>query len=100
MSNICRICGSPESQAIANARALGLEPEFQSGVYTCCQIANWINEQSSAWAEAAHEDRKPIQDLTKLPESRTVEAALVPVRVRRPHVRWFGGHDNLTQEKG
>ena len=48
MSNICRICGSPESGAIANARALGLEQEFLSGIHTCCQIANWADEQSLA----------------------------------------------------
>jgi hypothetical protein len=87
MSNICRICGSPESGAIANARALGLEQEFLSGIHTCCQIANWADEQSLAWSEAAHEGDEPAHKVTKLPELNLVEAVLVPVRLRRPHVQ-------------
>jgi hypothetical protein len=93
MSKICRICDSTEPQAIANAKALGLEQEFQSGMYTCCQVAKWAAEQSSAWLEAAHENATPAHDLTKLAESPQTEAALVPVRFRRQQIRWFGGRD-------
>jgi|HubBroStandDraft_1064217.scaffolds.fasta_scaffold04640_5 hypothetical protein len=96
MSKICRICDSTEPQAIANAKALGLEQEFQGGMYSCCQVAKWANEQSLAWLEAAHENATPAHDLTKQAESPQTEAALVPVRFRRQQTRWFGGRDQLT----
>jgi hypothetical protein len=44
MSNVCRTCGSTESQAIADARALGLLKELQNGIYTCCRIVAWADE--------------------------------------------------------
>lgn len=87
MSNICRICDSTEAQATANARALGLEQEFQGGIYTCCQVAKWASEQSLAWLEMAHEDGTLAHDPTKLPDSPQTEAALVPVRLRRQQTR-------------
>ncbi len=86
MRNTCRGCGASESQAIANAKALGLELELQSGVYTCCQVANWAREQLSAWREAAKEDCETAHELRERAESKEAEAALVPVRVRRPRV--------------
>jgi hypothetical protein len=91
MSKICRICESTEPQPIAKARALGLEQEFQGGMYTCCQIAKWADEQSLAWLEAAREDATAAHNLTKQPESPQTEAALVPLRFRRQQIRWFGG---------
>ena len=93
MSETCRICDSTEPQAIANAKALGLEQEFQGGMYSCCQVAKWAHEQSLAWLEAGHENSAPAPDLTKLPESPQTETALVPVRLRRQQIRWFGGRD-------
>jgi len=86
MTNICRICGSTESQAVADAKALGLEQELESGVYTCCQIAEWTLEQLFAWSEATQEDGKSADNMTKLNGLEATEALLVPVRVRRPQV--------------
>jgi hypothetical protein len=65
MSYICRTCGCTESQAIADARTLGLQRELQNGLYTCCQIAAWADEQWLAWLEAAEEDGKPTDAVTK-----------------------------------
>ena len=93
MTRTCRICDSTEPQAIANARALDLEQEFQGGMYTCCQVAKWADEQSLAWLEAAHETATPAHDLTKLAELPQTEAALVPVRLRRQQIRRFEGRD-------
>ena len=52
----CKNCGCTESQAVADAKTLGLQEEFQRGIYTCCQIAGWAHEQWSAWFEATQQD--------------------------------------------
>jgi hypothetical protein len=39
MSNACKNCGCTESQVIADAKTLGLQQEYESRIYTCCQIA-------------------------------------------------------------
>jgi hypothetical protein len=96
MTNTCSACGYTESQAIADARTLGLQEELQSGVFTCCQIAEWADEQWLAWLEAAEEDGRPTNDVTKLLESDETKAALVPVRLRRPQVPWYRYPDNLS----
>jgi len=55
-SRVCRYCGCDEAQAAADVRALGFEKEFQyGGVYTCCQVVQWADEQWLVWAEAAAE---------------------------------------------
>ena len=89
MSNMCSACGYTESRAIADARTLGLQEELQTGLYTCCQIAEWADEQCLAWLEAAEEDRKPAHNLAKPLEMEEKEDALVPVRLRRSQVPWF-----------
>ena len=61
---ICRNCGCTESQTIADAGTLGLQRELQDGLYTCCQIAAWADEQWLAWLEAAAEDGKPVDEVT------------------------------------
>jgi hypothetical protein len=48
MGNICAVCGRTETEAIAEAKAVGLQQQFQAGIYSCCQIARWADEQ--AWA--------------------------------------------------
>jgi hypothetical protein len=83
MSNTCRICGSRESQTIADARTLGLLNELQSGVYTCCQIVAWADEQWLAWAQAAEEDGKWADDVTRPLESAEAETVIIPIRLRR-----------------
>jgi hypothetical protein len=93
--NTSRTCGHTELEAIADAKTLGLLQEFQSGIYTCCQIAEWAAEQSLAWFEATCDCRNPDGDATTLLESDEKESVLVPVRTRRPQVPWFRGPDHL-----
>jgi hypothetical protein len=69
MNEICRSCGSTESQIVDDARTLGLLKELQSGIYTCCQIVVWADEQWLAWVEAAEEDSKAVDDVTRPLES-------------------------------
>jgi hypothetical protein len=88
MSYICRNCGCKGSEAIADARILGLNAELESGVYTCCQIVAWADEQWLAWGEAAEEDGKPVDDVTRLLEYEEREPELVPVPLRRPRDSW------------
>ena len=75
MNHTCTVCGSTWSQAVADAAALGIQPEPLRSVYTCCQIAEWALEQQLVWAEAAQEDR--------VAEEESV-GVLVPVRLRQP----------------
>jgi hypothetical protein len=78
MSHICRGCGSTASQVIADARTLGLEREFQNRLYTCCQIEAWADEQWLAWIEAAEEDGKPADAVTKPLEYEEDVAPIAP----------------------
>src|SRR5260370_33510360 len=82
MSNICRICGSRESQTIADARTLGLLKELQSGIYTCCQIVAWADEQCLAWVQAGGEDGNWADDVTMPLESAEEEKGIIPLRRR------------------
>jgi hypothetical protein len=81
-------CRCTNSQAMADAKTLGLEQEFQSGIYTCCQIAEWAEEQWSAWAQATHEDADCRNDGSIGAELGNEQGALVPLRFLRP-VPWF-----------
>jgi hypothetical protein len=84
----CGACGLTESQALADAKALGMVEEFTSGLYTCCQIALWAEEQWWAWLEASHEDSQLTPGSIERIEQAEKEPALVPVRFRRP-APWF-----------
>jgi hypothetical protein len=86
--NSCKSCGCTESQAIADAKKLGLQQEFQNGIYTCCQIAQWAQEQWSAWTQATEEDTSYRYDGSVSAELGNEEAVLVPVCCRRA-VAWF-----------
>src|SRR3954452_22099984 len=88
VANTCPTCRHSESQAVVEAKTLGLMQEFQSGIYTCCQIAEWALEQSLAWFEATRDCRKPDQNATRLLGSDEMDSVLVPVRTRRPQVPW------------
>src|SRR3954447_13591700 len=90
MSDICRNCGCRESEARADARALGLQHELQRGIYTCCQIVAWADEQWLAWTEAAEQDGRPVDDVTKPLEGGEAEAVFVPVRRPDRHEPPFG----------
>jgi hypothetical protein len=65
-----------------DARTLGLLKELQRGMYTCCQIVAWADEQWLAWVEAAEEDGKAADDVTRPLEA--TEEENVVVFVRRP----------------
>jgi hypothetical protein len=67
-------------------RTLGLQQAPQNGFYTCCQIAQWADEQWLAWLEAAQEDGKHVDDVSWPTEFGRGKAIVVPVRFRPPHV--------------
>jgi hypothetical protein len=94
MAYTCRTCSRSESEAIADAKALGLEQELAGGRYTCCQIAQWADEQALAWFEATRDDGASHGVLTELVELDDTEMMLVRVRVRRPQVPWFRNPDD------
>jgi len=82
---VCRFCGCTEAQARADARVLGLNDEFESGLHSCCQLVAWADEQWLAWMEAASEDGKPVDKVTaplEVPEILEAEPEPVVVRVR------------------
>jgi hypothetical protein len=87
MSERCEICGRTECEAMADAKTLGLYEELKGGVYTCCQIAAWADEQRLAWSEATREDASRSEGFMDGAELQA-ETALVPGRFRRP-VPWF-----------
>jgi hypothetical protein len=91
MTNKCTSCRRTESQIIADAKTLGLLQEFQSAVYTCCQIVAWADEQSLAWFEATEEDSRLVDKMTGRPQfdDSEGEGVLVPVRLRRRQVPWY-----------
>lgn len=90
MANKCTKCGRTDFQITADAKTLGLLQEFQSGVYTCCQIVAWADEQWLAWTEAAEQDGRPVDDVTKPLEAGEAEAVFVPVRRPDRHEPPFG----------
>jgi 2',3'-cyclic-nucleotide 2'-phosphodiesterase (5'-nucleotidase family) len=94
--NVCRFCGCTESQARADAMVLGLNEEFERGLYSCCQLVTWADEQWLAWTEAASEDGKALDEVTKPIEIHEAEREPVLVRVRSGRQQgnrslpWFG----------
>lgn len=80
MNKICMACGSTASQVVDDARTLGFLKELQRGTYTCCQIVVWADEQWLAWVQAAEEDGKVVNDVTRPLESSEGETVVVPVR--------------------
>ena len=94
---ICGTCGSTELLAIAHAKALGLLQELQHGIYTCCQIARWADEQWLAWFEATNEDGKSVEKGTKGPDFTEAETVFVPVRRRQCQVHCFRDPDDLSR---
>jgi hypothetical protein len=94
MNNMCELCGRTESEAMADAKALGLQEEFQNGLYTCCQVADWADEQALAWFDAAHADSQGAEYVA--PEQSQPEPVFVFVRARRPHVPWYRNPDDRS----
>jgi hypothetical protein len=95
MTDKCTKCGRTEFQITADAKTLGLLQEFQSGVYTCCQIAEWADEQWLAWFEATQEDNKLVDDMISRPDYEETQLVFVPVRLRRQQVPWYRNPENL-----
>jgi hypothetical protein len=83
MSTICTLCGYGEFRVIADARVLGLEEGFRSGSYSCCQIAQWAEEQWLAWLQAIREDADAASARNNAVDSVDPESALIYVRKRR-----------------
>jgi hypothetical protein len=80
--NACRFCGCTRALAAADARALGLLEDFLAGVYTCCQVVQWADEQWVAWQDAGQQDGKPVERITS-PLEIAPEESLVPVRLKK-----------------
>ena len=69
----------------SDARALGFEEEFASGIYTCSQVVHWADEQWLAWLSAAEQDGKaPEEDVTRPLEISAPAREYVHVRSRKP----------------
>ena len=84
INGLCRHCGCNQAQAAADARALGFEEEFASGIYTCCQVVQWADEQWLAWLNAAEQDGKlPEEDVTRPLEISEPAREYVHVRSRK-----------------
>jgi hypothetical protein len=96
MHKKCTICGRSESQVTADAKALGLVQELECGIYSCCQISEWADEQSLAWAKAAHEDAIYTEEQDSPRSLDAAEPTLVTVRVRRRQVPWYRNPEELT----
>ena len=58
---------------------LGFQEEFQAGVYSCCQVVAWADEQWLAWTEAAAEDGRSAEEATRPLEIMDCPG-LVPIR--------------------
>ena len=97
MTDKCTNCGRTGSQIAADARTLGLLQEFQSGVYSCCQIAAWADEQWLAWFDATQEDSRLVDNVTGRAQvdDSDRESVFVPVRLRRQQVPWYRNPDHL-----
>jgi len=97
MTDKCTNCERTESQITADVKTLGLLQEFQSGVYTCCQIVAWADEQCLAWFEATQDDSGLFENATGQPQvdEVDVEGVLVPVRLRRQQIPWYRHPDDL-----
>jgi hypothetical protein len=50
---------------MADAWVIGFQEEFLAGVYSCCQVVTWADEQWLAWTEAASEDGRSEAEATK-----------------------------------
>lgn len=78
-------CGCNQAQAAAKARVLGFEEEFASGIYTCCQVGQWADEQRLAWLSVAEQDGKmPEEDVARPLEISERAREYVHVRSRKP----------------
>jgi hypothetical protein len=89
MNKMCEFCGRTQSDAIADAKTLGLEQEFEAGIYTCCQVSAWADEQAVAWLEAIDADEQGADEQIMAPQQGESQAVFVFVRASRPQVPWY-----------
>src|ERR1700742_332472 len=71
-----QLCRGRQAQAVADAKAIGLEAEFEAGLYSRKQISEWAGEQWLAWLQATVEDRRATE------ADRDTQEQMVPVKVR------------------
>ncbi|MBV8073744.1 MAG: hypothetical protein JO270_27875 [Acidobacteriaceae bacterium] len=69
---------------MAEAEALGFQDEFRDGLYSCCEIVQWAEEQWRAWLDAAKEDAQNGREV-KRPGGGDPEELFLRTRVRRPN---------------
>ena len=84
INGLCRHCGCNQAQAAADAQVLGFKEEFASGIYSCCQVVQWADEQWLAWLNAAEEDGKMAENVTGPLEISEPAREFVRVRSRKP----------------
>lgn len=96
MSTTCESCRRSDSQVIADAKALGLLQEFQCGLYACCQISAWADEQWLAWSTAACEDANLAEETNNQNRGLLAEQLFAPIRFRRPQVPWYRSPDERS----
>lgn len=84
INGLCRHCGCNQAQAGADARALGFEEEFASSIYSCCQVVQWADEQWLAWSDAAEQDGKTAENVTRPLEISEPAREFVHVGSRKP----------------
>jgi hypothetical protein len=83
MNKMCELCRRTQFEAMAEAKTLGLEQEFEAGIYTCCQVSEWADEQAIAWLEAIEADEHRSNEETAIPDSDPGQAIFVFVRASR-----------------
>ena len=81
--NVCRVCGCTELQVRTAARVLGFNDEFERGLYSCCQLVAWADEQWRAWIGAASKGGKLVDGVRKPLELNEAELEPILVRVRK-----------------
>ena len=93
VNGFCLNCWCNEAQAAADAKVLGFEEQFRAGIYSCCQIVQWADEQWLAWLEAANQDRTANEGLTQSPWARDSEPELFRAHLGNSRFKqgWF--HD-------
>jgi hypothetical protein len=84
IAGLCRHCGCKQVDAAADARALDFEEEFASGIYPCCQMVQWADEQWLAWLNASEEDGKRAEDVMRPLEISEPAREFAHVRLRKP----------------
>ena len=81
--NVCRVGECTKLQVRTAARVLGFNDEFERGLYSCCQLIAWADEQWRAWIGAASQDGKLVDRARRPLELNEAESEPILVRVRK-----------------